>query len=75
MEQWRLEGPVAGLDVLPFAVAGPLIRDLLEAVSFLYDSGIVHLGMKLDNLFMRSDGGLALGDLGEAKLLVSQGDA
>ena len=71
MEQWRLEGPVAGVDVLPFAVAGPLIRDLLEAVSFLYDSGIVHLDMKLDNFFMRSDGGLALGDLGEAKLLVS----
>ena len=75
LEQWRLEGPVAALDVLPFAVAGPLIRDLLEAVSFLYDSSIVHLDMKLDNLFMRSDGGLALGDLGEAKLLVSQGDA
>ena len=71
LEQWRLEGPVAALDVLPFAVAGPLIRDLLEAVSFLYDSGIVHLDMKLDNFFMRSDGGLALGDLGEAKLLVS----
>ena len=70
MQKWRLEGPLKDMELLPYAVAGPLIRDLLEAVSFLYDAGIVHLNMKLDNLFMRRDGGLAVGFLGEAKLLV-----
>ena len=73
VDKWRLEGPVAHVDLLPYAVAGALIRDLLEAVLFLYNAGIVHLDMKLDNLFMRRDGGLAVGDLGEAKLLVGTG--
>ena len=70
VQKWRLNGPLKDLELLPYAVAGPLIRDWLEAVSFLYDAGIVHLDMKLDNLFMRRDGGLAVGDLGLAKWLV-----
>ena len=69
-KQWREEGVVSHLELLPYSVAGPLIKDLLEAVAFLYTSGIVHLDMKLDNLFIRRDGGLAIGDLGEAKMFV-----
>ena len=65
-----MEGPVSHVELLQYSVAGRLINDLLEAVSFLYRSGIVHLDMKLDNLFIRRDGGLAVGDLGESKLLV-----
>ena len=37
---------------------------------YLYESGIVHLDMATDNLFIRSDGGLAIGELGNAKQLV-----
>ena len=71
MKEWRLgESDAGAFELLPYTISGPLIRDILEASVFLYNSGIVHLDMKLDNLFIRDDGSLAIGDLGEAKILV-----
>ena len=70
LKAWRTGGTMSAVPILPFTVAGPLICDLFEGVVFLHDNNIVHLDMKLDNLFIRRDGGLAIGDLGEAKMFV-----
>ena len=75
LKAWRTGGTMSAVPILPFTPvagpkAGPLICDLFEGVVFLHDNDIVHLDMKLDNLFIRRDGGLAIGDLGEAKMFV-----
>ena len=51
---------------LPNAVF--LLRGMLQALASLHADGIVHRDIKPDNIWLTSDGGFRLGDLGLAKL-------
>ncbi|MEI3038306.1 MAG: serine/threonine-protein kinase [Victivallales bacterium] len=53
---------------LPLAGAVYLLRGMLQALAVLHSHGIVHRDIKPDNIWLMSDGGIRLGDLGLAKL-------
>ena len=58
--------------VMEYAACGSgavyLLRGMLQALAVLHSHGIVHRDIKPDNIWLMSDGGIRLGDLGLAKL-------
>lgn len=58
------DNPSAFTGNAPLSLAS--FRDLVEAVAALHKDGIIHRDIKPDNVFMRADGRLVLGDFGIA---------
>jgi serine/threonine-protein kinase len=55
------EGPLAETDILRLA------RDIIAALAFAHQQGVIHRDLKPDNVLIRSDGGAVLTDFGIAR--------
>ena len=60
---WRDRG-----ELMPEDFVLSILRQICEGLKIVHASGIIHLDLKPENIFLRKDGSIKIGDFGCSKI-------